>query len=173
MRYFLTLVGSTTMAALSLLGCGSDSDGGNPNSGGSSGGSSVAQCVGNNAEFNAAEFAAETTPDKACSSASDVSTVCANNMPVIGGQCGKGCLKMADEAECVAACIQDGLSSNSEPLSDGCLTCYVADIDCAKTNCFSKCGLDPTGDACRVCRIDNGCVEEFYACSGLPEPGTR
>jgi hypothetical protein len=168
-RHFLTLVVSTTMAGLSLIGCGSDSDG-SPNTGGSGGGSSAAQCVGNNAEFTSAEFAAQTKPDKACSSASDVSTVCQNNMPLIGGQCGKGCLTMGNQAECVASCIQDGLSSTSEPLSQDCLTCYLVDIDCAKTNCLSKCGLDPTSDLCRDCRTDSGCVEEFYACSGLPEP---
>ena len=155
------------MAGLSLIGCGSDSDG-NPNTGGSGG--AVSQCVGNNAEFTSAEFAAQTTPDKACSSASDVSTVCANNMPVIGGQCGKGCLGMSDEAACVASCIQHGLSSKSEPLSEDCLTCYLVDINCAKTNCLAQCGPNPTSDACRVCRSDSGCVDDFYACSGLPEP---
>ena len=159
MRHFFTFVVSTTMATLSLAGCGSDD---NP--------PAPTQCMGNNAEFTPAEFSAETAAGKACSSASDVSTVCANNMPLVGGQCGKSCLGMSNEEECVPACIQDALASGSQPLSEDCLGCYTADIACAKAHCLIICGVMPTSAECLTCRTDNGCVETFYACSGLPEP---
>jgi len=189
MRILSTLLIVTTSAVVSLVGCGSDSDGGSANKGGGanggganggsannggSAGSSLAQCLGINAEFTPAEFLAQTSKGKAC--ASDVGSVCDNDLPVVGGECGKGCLGMGDDAAqavCVAGCIQDDLASaKSKPLSEGCMACYTGDIACARTNCLLKCGLDPTSDTCLMCRIENGCVAGFYACSGLPLPGT-
>lgn len=201
MRRFFTLVVAATTAVLSLTSCGSDSDdsankggsGGSSNgvsgghsgghsgddsgsdSGGAAGDGSTSQCVANNAEFTLSEFLAQTQADKACSSESDATSVCQNDMPVIGGTCGKGCLGMGDDAEqaeCVAGCIQDALAkSQSEALSEDCLACYTADVECARKNCLTTCGLAPTSAACATCRVDNGCVAAFYACSGLPEPG--
>jgi hypothetical protein len=169
MRRFFALVGAVTAATLSLVGCGSDSDAGTPGYAGA-----PSQCVGNYADFTPAEFLAEVETGKACSSASDATSVCANNLPLIGGTCGKGCLGMGDDAaqaECVAECIQAELAdSNSKPLSDDCMACYTADIECARTNCLFPCGLDPAGEECYVCRVDHGCVDNFYSCSGLPEP---
>lgn len=172
MRHFFALVVSAATAACSLLalvGCDSDSDGGGANGG--SAGSSTSQCVANNAEFTPTEFLAQTEEGKACSDASDASSVCAHDMPLIGGNCGKGCLGMgtdAEQADCVAACIQDELKADS--LSDACLACYTADIECARKKCLVPCGLHPTGDDCAACRTENGCADAFYACSGLPEP---
>lgn len=177
MRRVFMLVVAPAMAALSLLGCGSDSDGGSSNNGGSSGaagGSSVTQCVSNNAEFTLTEFVAQTESDKACSSTSDATTVCASDMPLIGGTCGKGCLGMGDDAaqaSCVADCIKTEIAkSKSAPLSADCMTCYTSDVECARKNCLTSCGLAPTSTACFTCRTDNGCVDAFYGCSGLPEP---
>ena len=165
-RFFAFVVGATSVA-LSVMGCGEDSND-------ASNDGSHSQCLGNNAEFTAAEFAAQTVPRKACSEASDVSLVCENDMPKLGGQCGKGCLGMGDDAaqaECVGGCIQEELlDSDSQPLSEDCLACYTADIECARKNCLVSCGLDPGSEGCFVCRTDNGCVDDFYACSGLPEP---
>jgi|SRR6188768_123051 len=170
MRHFFTFVVSATMAALSLLGCSSDDDSGGSNNAGS-GGSAPTQCVGINAEFDSAEFLAQTAPGKGCSSASDVSTVCANNMPVIVGTCGASCLNMSDEAQCVAGCVEDGLSPKSEKLSQECLACYGADIECAKEHCLGPCGPAPASPSCAECRVNSGCAAAFYACSGLPVPG--
>lgn len=172
MRRYFVLVAATA-AAFSVIGCGDDSDGGSSNNGGGGGGSSVTQCVGNYDEFTATEFYAETTPDKGCSSQSDMASVCANNMPLIVGTCGKGCLNMGDEAQCVAECVQAELTDKkSAPLTEACLTCYGTDVACAKDNCLVACGLNPTSEACATCRAEKGCAEEFYACSGLPDPGT-
>jgi len=178
MRHLFTCVAAATTVALSLLGCGSDSDSGSSNHGGAGGGagaSAIAQCVGNNEEFTPAEFLAQTAPGKACSGSSDVSSVCANNLPVIGGTCGKSCLSAGDDSQqalCVAGCIQAALDdSKSARLSDECVTCYVTDIGCAKSKCLGQCAVDPASPACFTCRTDAGCVAAFYDCSGLPEPG--
>jgi len=168
------LVVAATTAALSSLGCSSDSDDGSANNGGSSG-AAPTQCVGNNAEFTHAEFLAQTEEGYGCSAESDSSTVCANDMPLIGGTCGKGCLGMgtdAEQADCVATCITDKLdSTNSGSLSSECMACYTADIECARKNCLTSCGLGPTSEACADCRIEKGCADAFYECSGLPQPG--
>lgn len=164
MRRFFMLVGVSTTAALLLLGCGSDSDAGSDNG-------AITQCVGNNAEFTLTEFIAQTEADKACSSDSDATSVCGHDMPLIGGTCGKGCLGMGDDAaqaECVAGCIQDKLTT---PLSADCVACYTADVECARKKCLTTCGLGPTSAECATCRADNGCTAAFYECSGLPEPG--
>jgi hypothetical protein len=176
MRYLMTLVVSATTAALSLVGCGSDSDTGSANNAGS-GGSPISECVGAYADYTPADFLAQTEADKACSGSTDATSVCANNLPLIGGQCGKGCLGMgsdAEQAECVAECIQAELTkSHSPPLTEECMACYTTDIACARKNCVAQCGLDPKGEECFTCRLDNGCVEGFYTCSGLPEPTAR
>jgi hypothetical protein len=176
MRRFLMLLVAATAAALSSLGCSSDSDGGSSNNGGSAG-SSLAQCVANNAEFTPAQFYAQTEEGYACSSQSDMSVVCATNMPLVGGTCGKGCLNMgtdAEQAQCVAACIRDALTeAKSTPLSDECMACYTADIECARKNCLTQCGLGPTSEACATCRTEKGCAAQFYECSGFPEPGSQ
>ena len=173
MRRFFMLVLAASTAALSLVGCASDSDSGSENSGGS-GGSPLSQCVGNNADFTPAEFYAQTEEGYACSSQSDMSTVCATNMPLVGGTCGKACLNMgtdAEQADCVAECIQDALhDANSAALSDDCMACYTADIECARKNCLTTCGLGPTSEECATCRSEKGCAAAFYECSGLPEP---
>jgi hypothetical protein len=174
MRRFLMLVVAATAAALSSLGCSSDSDDGGSNNGGSAG-SALAQCVGSNSEYTPAEFLAETEPGYGCSAASDVNSVCANNLPLIGGTCGKGCLGMGDDAAqaaCVSGCIQAEVAkSHSAALSEDCMACYTSDIECARKNCLVPCGLDPAGSTCFTCRTDKGCVDAFYSCSGLPQPG--
>ncbi|HYQ45193.1 MAG TPA: hypothetical protein VER11_24570 [Polyangiaceae bacterium] len=165
MRRYFMLVVATTAAVLSAIGCGSDSDGGGD------GGNTLTQCLGNNAEFTPEEFLAQTADGKGCSSASDVNTVCSNDMPLVAGTCGKGCLGMSDEATCVAGCIQDAVThGNSKPLSNSCLTCYGADVDCARTQCLVPCGLGPTSAECATCRVEKGCAAAFYDCSGLPQP---
>jgi len=165
-RYFVLIAAMT--AALSTVGCGSDSDSGSSDNGG---GGSLAQCAGNNSEFTPAEFYAQTAPGKSCSSTSDMASVCANDMPKIVGTCGKGCLNMSNQDQCVAECIQSTLAdAKSAPLTDDCLACYGADVVCARDNCLAQCGLNPTGDSCATCRTEKGCAEAFYSCSGFPEP---
>ncbi len=82
---------------------------------------------------------------------------------------------MGDEshpAECVAGCIQDALAeSKSEALSEDCMACYTADVECARKKCLTPCGLGPTSAAFATCRVDHGCAAASYECSGLPEPG--
>jgi len=171
MRRYFMLVAVGTAAVLSVVGCGSDSDGGTANNGGGAGASSLTQCLGNNAEFTPDEFVAGTEDGKGCSDLTDMQTVCANDMPLIVGTCGKNCLNMADEAMCVAACVQQKVTHDSYgPLSNGCLTCYGEDVVCARDNCLVACGLNPTSAGCATCRLEKGCADAFYECSGLPRP---
>src|SRR6478736_6795012 len=161
MRRFSMLGVVVTTAALAVIGCGSDSEGG----------SSSMQCVGNYADLKYDEFVALTADDGDCTSLSDTNTVCSNNMTQIVGNCGKSCLPEADQATCVAQCVQTAVThGNSMPLSTACLTCYGADVECAKAHCLVICGSNPSSADCAQCREDNGCAADFYACSGLPAP---
>ena len=159
-----------TTAALAVIGSGSDSDGGSNNTGGSGGGGSM-QCVGNYADFKYDDFVAETADSGDCTSLSDTKTICSNNMPQIVGHCGQSCLTEADQATCVAMCVQTTVAHDGlQPLTNACLACYGADVECAKAHCLVICGSNPSGADCAQCREDNGCAADFYACSGLPEP---
>ena len=161
MRRYFMLVAAAITAVLSVVGCGSDSDGGS---------GAPSKCLGNNAEFTPAEFKALTTPGKGCSSDSDVNTVCLNDMPKVAGGCGLDCLNMDNQETCIAMCIQGEVThGNAKALSEQCLTCYGADIACARDNCLLQCAV-PTSDSCATCRVEKGCADAFYGCSGLPEP---
>ena len=121
MRRFFMLAVALTSAALSSFGCDSDDSGGSNNGG--SGGAPLAHCVGINSEFTPADFYAQAADDKACSSSSDLTSICANDLPRIGGMCGASCVTMsadaAGRAACNAECINDALTSaKAKPLSD-------------------------------------------------------
>jgi hypothetical protein len=175
MRRFFVLAIAATGAALSMLGCNSD-DSSTPNTGGSggSGGAPLTHCVGINSEFTPTEFYAQAQADKGCSSSTDLATVCANDLPTIGATCGHGCLGMGDDAAqamCIATCIDKALTdAKAHPLSTDCMTCYIGDIACARDMCLMPCALNPGGSECAACRVEMGCVETFYGCSGLPVP---
>jgi len=161
MRRYFMLVAAGTAAVLSVVGCGSDSDGGTP---------TPTKCLGNNAEFTPAEFKAQTQPGMGCSSDSDVNTVCLNDMPKVAGACGLDCLSVDNQEECIATCIQGEVThGNAKALSETCLTCYGEDIACARDNCLIACAT-PTSTNCATCRAEKGCAAAFYGCSGLPEP---
>lgn len=165
-------------AALSMLGCDSDDDSSSNNGGsggkGGSGGASLSHCVGINAEFTPTEFYTQAQDDKGCSAPSDLATICANDLPRIGAMCGGGCLGMgndAQQAECIATCINDALShAHAAELSEECMNCYIGDIACAREKCLTPCAVNPGGVECAMCRVEQGCVEAFYECSGLPVP---
>ncbi len=182
----ITMIGfAAVAAALSVVGCNDSDDSvpmesagasnaGAPSTAGASGGGNTEQeCVATYEGLTSTEFLATTTADKACSSESDATTACTDDMPTVAGACGRACLGMGNDAQqatCVAGCITDKLAEDDKALSDSCIGCYTANVECARKNCLVDCGLNPTGEACTKCRADNGCASAFYDCSGLPEP---
>jgi hypothetical protein len=54
-------------------------------------------------------------------------------------------------------------------LRSTCLDCYVASANCAKDNCFTQC-LSRETPACDACRVEKGCISQFYACAGFKSP---
>ena len=166
MRPIFTLVLVATTVALSVVACGSDST---PSSGGGAGAPAAGQCVGSYADYTTDGLVAKHDDTKGCS-ADDAAIVCANDLVVITGACGKACLGMGDDAAqavCVGNCIDKKLA---KPLTTACTECYEADVECARKNCLFACGLNPTSENCAVCRAAKGCAAAFYECSGLPAP---
>ena len=177
MRRFITLLVAVAAATLSVGGCSSDSAAGSTSMAGGAGDSGDAQCVSVNAAYTASAFLAATTKGGACDNATDAETSCVNNMAVVAGTCGKGCLGMGDnagQAACVADCVnnQGNLAEGSGPISKDCMACYTADVQCARLQCFTQCGLGegPGSVACADCRYEMGCAQPFYACTGFPDP---
>lgn len=74
--------------------------------------------------------------------------------------CGMPCFFDGDKEGCIAECIEGNLGLSAE-----CALCYAAPAACAMANCVSEC-LDG-GNDCDLCRTDNGCQDDFTACSGL------
>lgn len=193
MRRFFTVASAVTAVTLVVVGCGSDSTSGGTSTGGtggsstggsSTGGSSTGGSGGSTADgtCTAPQYADVTLIDflsqaadkaKACAGDTDASNICSNDVSKAGANCGKSCLAAGDDAAqatCVEACINQNLPSGATPLSDSCLKCYSANVQCSKMNCLAPCLASPTGQDCAQCRVQKGCSSAFYDCSGLPVP---
>jgi hypothetical protein len=175
MRGFFTLLAAVAAATLSVGGCSSSDSGSGASSAGMAGASGDAECVSVNSAYKASTFLAATTKGAACDNATDAETTCVNDMAIVAGTCGKGCLGMGDDtaqAACVADCInnQGNLAVGSGPIGDACMACYTADVQCARKLCLAPCGFSPGSTDCANCRYEMGCAQPFYACSGFPDP---
>jgi len=183
MHRFFSLACAVAAATSLVVACGSSDDSGSGNAGGSAGAgagaggtTSAAQCAAPAyADVAAADFASKADTTKACAGDSDLADLCNQDLAGLGASCGKTCLLQAGsddaaQATCVAACINQGLTSGATPLSDACMSCYTTDVQCARKECFGQCAVSPTSAGCQQCRIDMGCLPAFYQCSGAPVP---
>ncbi len=192
MHRFFSLACAVAAATSLVVACGSSDDSGPGSTAGSgnaagsgnsagAGGSSAGGSTGSQtcaapayADVPASEFASKAVAGKACSSDSDLTDLCNEDLAGLGASCGKTCLLQggddATQATCVAACIDQGLSAGATPPSDACMSCYTADVQCARKECLAQCLASPTSDTCTQCRIDMGCLQVFYDCSGAPLP---
>jgi hypothetical protein len=74
--------------------------------------------------------------------------------------------------DCVAQCTQDATAEVQPPgLSNECVGCTGRALACLTAFCPGVCAADSSAPPCIQCRCDNGCIPEFYACSGLPPRG--
>ena len=64
---------------------------------------------------------------------------------------------------CVASC-----TAAATGLSSSCASCYGEATACTVAFCTPWCVSDINSPSCVACRIENGCVPGFDACSGLP-----
>jgi hypothetical protein len=75
----------------------------------------------------------------------------------------EGCASADDIELCVSQCMQDKLG-----MTAGCSSCYAASVKCTSVNCLVDC-IVPTASKCVECQGENGCIDSFFECSGLPE----
>ncbi|MCB9728252.1 MAG: hypothetical protein H6746_07215 [Deltaproteobacteria bacterium] len=61
-------------------------------------------------------------------------------------------------------CTRTELVSTAR-LSGACASCYVEALACSEIRCAAAC--DESSGECAKCSTEQGCVGEFYACSGL------
>ena len=99
-----------------------------------------------------------------CTGDDDLAKIQAGDPNGAATTCGLGCLANGDPATCSMECV-----TTETGLSEGCAGCYVETIVCTIDNCVGDCAVDPSSDACTTCQNDSGCIERFYACSGLPQ----
>ena len=108
--------------------------------------------------------AAPTPATNQCTNDDDLAKIEAGDPNGAATTCGLGCLANADPATCSMDCV-----TKETGLSEGCSGCYVETIVCTIDNCVGDCAVDPSSDACTSCQNTAGCIERFYACSGLPQ----
>lgn len=75
------------------------------------------------------------------------------------------CLASDDQEDCVSDCLVSTISTTSE-----CSDCYGASAACSFENCFTECAADGDAPMCASCQSENGCLQAFFACSGLAVP---
>jgi hypothetical protein len=71
-----------------------------------------------------------------------------------------------DFAGATKTCAQPQLPDYSE----ACLDCFVASAVCAAQHCAGVCTLNPGAAACDECRVNYGCISDFYKCTGIKNP---
>lgn len=165
MNLFFKLTPVLTVLAMTVA-CGDDEEG----DGGD--GTGDAECVGTYDGMTQAELEAEISSDGAC--ADDAEAVCTNDVSGITGRFGASCfMTNSDDPEAWLDCTMDGVLGDVDPdPSDACMECYTDAVDCARVNCATICAGAPTSTECQDCRNDAGCTSAFFACSGLPVPGS-
>lgn len=77
-------------------------------------------------------------------------------------ECGLGCLNAEDKVACSVPCITETYA-----ISDGCAGCYAGVIVCTVERCLTDCIADATSQKCVDCQETQGCMDEFYTCSGM------
>lgn len=77
-------------------------------------------------------------------------------------ECGLACMSEEDTVACSIPCIQE-----VHAISNDCAGCYAGTIICTVEKCLMQCLSDPDAPACIECQEDQGCLPEFYACTGL------
>lgn len=108
----------------------------------------------------------------ACTSASDLAAVCANDINGTASSCGLSCNSQPGDAGTKVACTVDCVKGKlAPPPSDSCIGCYADSVACTFQFCLEPCLAGASDPGCIACRVQNGCAGAFYnSCSGLPLP---
>ena len=149
------VLGLISAAMAAVGGCNDEGDNGGDGAGGQavgSGGSSTTEC--------------DETQNGVCQNETDCPLVHSGQARSTASTCGIGCLGDADEATCGAECVV--AESN---LTTECAACYIAIVNCSRTNCLIECATDPESSDCFDCQVANGCRTAFDECSGLSTGG--
>ena len=142
------------LVSVAVIGCGDEDD--------------------DNNTPDATEEVAEEVTEEVAEEVVEMVDMCTSDadMAIIGGgtvdvtaeatTCGMGCLSDADPGTCSVTCL-----TGSTGVSDGCAGCYAASVVCTIDKCVGQCAIDPASEECMTCRTENGCISDFFACSGL------
>lgn len=120
-------------------------------------------CGGAHCEQTPEELRADTPTSATCGTAYEVSSLCSLEAPTGVLNCAVAAVLFGgpDTKTCATAMLPKVRSA--------CLDCYVASTDCTRDHCLTACS-QPQSTACEECRVREGCIAAFYACSGVPSP---
>ena len=77
----------------------------------------------------------------------------------ISQSCAFDCVLAQNQNECLLLCLSEQI-----PVSEGCLSCSVNQINCVLDNCAVPC-LFPNSQACEDC-ISGSCLPDYFVCIG-------
>jgi hypothetical protein len=83
----------------------------------------------------------------------------ADQLADISQSCAFDCVLDQDQNACLLSCLAEQI-----PVSEGCLSCSVNQINCVLDNCALAC-LFPNSQACEDCIAEN-CLPDYFVCIG-------
>lgn len=162
------------LVLLSLsMGCGDDTgssgDGDGDGDGDSGAVSGDPECIGTWTGYRLSELADSTTSGVgACSSATDVETICSEGPGDAAKQAASSCyIAASGDVDATSDCVLDEARMVSPDLSEECLRCFANNVACSADMCLAECVNDSTVPACTDCRLEKGCRPAFFVCAGI------
>jgi hypothetical protein len=150
------------------------SDGGDASVGGGGGLGSFAcrswtppaggKCGGSHCLETIAEVKAGASAGSACKKDEEFEQFCSLSAVSITEMCAQA--NFGSGAPGIKSCVAAMLPA----YTPGCVDCYVASALCAANNCLVECLGNSHTDACDNCRINSGCIGQFYTCAGYKNP---
>lgn len=123
-------------------------------------------CGGSHCLQTPAQLQASVMSGAACSKPEEISQFCQLTSVSKVQQCILANYTQADVATATKTCATPMLPD----YTSACLDCFVQSAVCAAQKCLAACVADPGAPACDQCRVEQGCIPNFYACSGITSP---
>jgi hypothetical protein len=148
-----------------------DTTGGTDTGGG--GDTAAGMCTGSFATLTRTQLIAATPPTAKCGSQTDLDLICTGDLATKVRNAGVTCLGQGmTSPTALSACVKAALARDTA-LSANCAGCYGDSAGCTIEKCAALCGTMPNSAECMACQATQGCISAFFACAGLPPPGTR
>lgn len=126
-------------------------------------------CGGSHCLETLAEITSEKSSTAICSKPEELSEFCSlSSVKTVQGCVVPAALGGAT-GDALTTAVRDCATPKLPNYTAPCLDCFVKSATCAAAKCFNEC-LNPDTPLCDQCRVTQGCINDFYTCSGLHNP---